>query len=85
MTTTPDLYDVNLPSDVLTVDTPAGPVDMVAVLRHVAGETSIQLTAAERSLAKRLDPHYARHGLSAGAAARTEAYRRMARTLTSAA
>ena len=81
--TSTDLYDANLPSDGLTVDTLRGPVDMVAVLRHINGETDIPLTRAERSVAWRLDPNYHRYG--AVNSDRAEAYRRLARTLTDAA
>lgn len=83
MTSSPDLYDANVPSDGLTVDSPNGPIDMVAVLRHVNGETDIVLTRAERSLAHRLDPHYHRYAIVNHD--RAEGYRRLARALTDAA
>ena len=83
MTSSVALYDANVPSDGRTIDTRKGPVDMVAVLRYVNGETGIELTPAERSMAWRLDPGYRRYRLVDHN--RAEAYRRLARTLTAAA
>lgn len=85
--TSPALYDANQPSDGLTIDTTAGPVDMVAVLRRLNGEKGLRLTGAERAVAdairqryRELRPLYNRRHLS-----RAEAYRRLARSLTDAA
>ncbi|MEY9934266.1 hypothetical protein ABH926_008931 [Catenulispora sp. GP43] len=75
----PDLYDANQPSGGLTIDTTGGPVDMVAVLRHISGETGIDLTAAETAVARTLDPSYYRY--SARSFTRAAAYERLARTL----
>lgn len=38
-----------VPSDGLTVDTPLGPVDLVAVKRALAGDDRIRLTGAEHA------------------------------------
>ena len=76
---TPDLYDANQPSDGLTIDTTGGPVDMVAVLRHVSGETDIALTAAEITVARTLDPNYYRY--TRRPFTRAAAYERLARSL----
>lgn len=42
----PDLFDASIASDGLTVDTPHGPVDLIAVERALAGER-LYLTRAE--------------------------------------
>lgn len=85
--TTPDLYDVNTPSDGLTIDTTAGPADMVAVLRRLNGDKGLRLTRAEldvvdavRQRYRELRPLYSSRHLS-----RAEAYRRLVRSLTDAA
>ena len=87
MTSTPDLYDANLPSDGLTIDTSAGPVDMVAVLRRLNREKVLRLTRAELDMVAAVRKRYAylvrTHGRPA--VSRAEMYRRLARTLTGAA
>ena len=81
MTSMPDLYDANVPSDGLTFDTDNGPVDTVAVMRHVSGETGITLTRVEAAVAARLDPNYYRH--RPRAFTRAAAYERLAQSLLS--
>jgi len=46
-------YDPSIPSDGLTVDTELGPVDLVAVVRKLAGRP-VELTWAERKYAAAL-------------------------------
>ena len=46
-------YDPQVPSDGLTVDTPQGPVDLVAVARKLDGRP-VELTWAERKYAAAL-------------------------------
>jgi len=53
MTGRPDLFDASIASDGLTVDTPHGPVDLVAVARKLAGRP-VELTWAERKYAAAL-------------------------------
>jgi hypothetical protein len=60
-----EAYDILIPSDGLTVDTPLGPVDLVAVHRVVTGRPH-PLTPAEHAWIRERQPHGARR-----AAART--------------
>jgi hypothetical protein len=76
---TADLYDASTPSDGQTVDTPLGPVDLVAVTRRLQGE-SIALTYAELVYTLAVD----RGGFPLGDALpsrRAAAYRRLAESL----
>lgn len=84
---TPDLYDVNVPSRGLTLDTSAGPVDMVAVMRRLNHEKGLRLTRAELDVVEAIKQRYRelRPVTGPGRTGRTEAYRRLARDLVTAA
>lgn len=84
---TSDLYDANLPSDGLTIDTTDGPVDMVAVLARLNGEKGVRLTRAEAATVKAIRARYSGLRPAGGHSRRdrAEVIRRLARTLTDAA
>lgn len=83
----PDLYDANVPSDGLTIDTTDGPVDMVAVLARLNGEKGHRLTGAERAVVAAVKARYRDLRPTGGHSKRdrAEVIRRLARTLTDAA
>jgi hypothetical protein len=86
-----DLYDANVPSAGFTIDTTAGPVDMIAVLYRLEDRKGLHLTRAELDIVDAVKERYKeiRPTLRRipGNAKRTrmEAYRRLARELTDAA
>ena len=55
---TPDLYDANQPSAGFTIDTTAGPVDMVAVIYRLEGRKGLRLTRAELDVVKAVKRRY---------------------------
>lgn len=87
MTFPADLYDANLPSDGLTIDTTHGPVDMVAVLARLNGEKGLRLTRAELAVVAAIKTRYRDLAPAGGhdKRGRAEVIRRLARTLTNAA
>jgi hypothetical protein len=87
MTSTPDLYDANVISDGLTIDTTGGPVDMVAVLGRLNGTKGLRLTRAEVDVVDAIRHRYRELRPAAGRQmlGRDEAYRRLARVLLDAA
>lgn len=88
---TPNLYDANVPSAGFTIDTAAGPVDMIAVLYRLDGRKGLRLTRAELDIVAALQERYKeirpslRRIPGDTKRIRIEAYRRLARELTNAA
>lgn len=80
-----DLYDPTVPSAGWTIDTTAGPVDMVAVVRRLKGEKGLRLTRAELDVVEAVKARYRELRPVSRTAGRAEAYRRLARDLVDAA
>jgi hypothetical protein len=82
-----DLYDPSVPSAGWTIDTTAGPVDMVAVVRRLKGEKGLRLTRAELDVVEAVKARYRQLRPVTGSRTpgRVEAYRRLARDLVNAA
>jgi hypothetical protein len=93
MTSTPsaELYDATVPSAGFTIDTTAGPVDMVAVIYRLEGRKGLRLTRAELDVVEAVNRRYSelrptlRRLPGDPKRIRIEVCRRLARELTDAA
>lgn len=81
------LYDATVPSAGFTIDTTAGPVDMVAVIYRLEGRRGLRLTRAELDVVNAVKARYRQLHMPTRPtkAQRTATYRALARTLTDAA
>jgi hypothetical protein len=84
-------YDATVPSAGFTIDTTAGPVDMVAVIYRLEGRKGLRLTRAELDVVDAINSRYKQMRLALRRLPgdpkriRAEVCRRLARQLTDAA